>query len=142
MRSDARLPAPAAVRVARPTDRLDAVVRFYESGVGLPRLAAFTDHAGYSGVVLGVPDERVQVEFTHHVDGSPCPAPTPDNLLVLYLSTARDADEVAQRLRALGHEPVAPENPYWETAVASRTFADPDGWRVVVVEPANAPPST
>lgn len=34
-----------------------------------------------------------------------------------------------ERLRALGHDPVEPENPYWNDDL---TFADPDGWRVVL----------
>ena len=32
-------------------------------------------------------------------------------------------------MRALGHDPVEPENPYWSDDL---TFADPDGWRVVL----------
>lgn len=43
-----------------------------------------------------------------------------------------DRDEIAAietRMRALGHEPVEPENPYWNDDL---TFEDPDGWRVVL----------
>ena len=43
------------VRVARPTDRLDAVVAFYRDGLGLPELFRFGDHDGYTGVILGLP---------------------------------------------------------------------------------------
>jgi hypothetical protein len=32
-------------------------------------------------------------------------------------------------MRALGHDPVEPENPYWRDDL---TFEDPDGWRVVL----------
>jgi hypothetical protein len=49
----------AAVRFARPTDRLDELLRFYEQGLGLHRVDAFDDHAGYSGVMLGLPGEAV-----------------------------------------------------------------------------------
>jgi catechol 2,3-dioxygenase-like lactoylglutathione lyase family enzyme len=119
----------AAVRFARPTDRLDDVLRFYEEGLGLRRVDSFDDHAGYSGVMLGLPGEDVHLELTTHVAGSPGPAPTRDNLLVLYL---RDRDVIAaagERLRALGHGPVEPENPYWS---GDLTFEDPEGWRVVL----------
>jgi hypothetical protein len=79
--------------------------------------------------MLGLPGEDVHLELTEHVEGSPGPAPTRDNLLVLYL-TDRDAiAAVAGRMRALGHEPVEPENPYWRDDL---TFEDPDGWRVVL----------
>ena len=32
--------------------------------------------------MFGLPDEEYHLEFTTHVNGSPCPAPTKDNLLV------------------------------------------------------------
>jgi catechol 2,3-dioxygenase-like lactoylglutathione lyase family enzyme len=119
----------AAVRFARPTDRLPEVLRFYEEGLGLRRVDSFEDHDGYSGVMLGLPGEEVHLELTTHADGSPGPAPTRDNLLVLDLRS-RDAIAAAEeRLRALGHPPVQPENPYW---AADLTFEDPDGWRVVL----------
>ena len=44
-----------AVRVARPTDQLDEVVRFYREGLGLPELDRFAGHVGYRGVLLGLP---------------------------------------------------------------------------------------
>jgi hypothetical protein len=119
----------SAVRFARPTDRLADLLRFYEEGLGLARIDSFEDHAGYSGVMLGLPDERVHLELTTHAEGSPGPAPTRDNLLVLYL-TDRDAiAAIDSRLRALGHEPVEPENPYWSDDLA---YEDPDGWGVVL----------
>jgi catechol 2,3-dioxygenase-like lactoylglutathione lyase family enzyme len=119
----------AAVRFARPTDRLDDVLRFYEEGLGLARVGSFEDHAGYSGVMLGLPGEEVHLELTTHADGSPGPAPTRDNLLVLYLRDRDPIGAIERRMRALGHEPVEPENPYWERDL---TFEDPDGWRVVL----------
>jgi catechol 2,3-dioxygenase-like lactoylglutathione lyase family enzyme len=121
---------PLQVRFARPTDRLDAVVAFYRDALGLRELGAFHDHAGYGGVMLGLPDATVHLEFTTRRGGSACPAPTRDNLLVLYLGDARDT--IAERLKAAGHAPVEPENPYWRAH--GLTFEDPDGWRVVLME--------
>ena len=123
-----------AVRVARPTDRLDEVVRFYRDGLGLPELGRFEGHAGYDGVFLGLPGEEFHLEFTTHVDGSPGPAPTPDNLLVFYLEDAAEVAAVAARLAAMGHPEVDSENPYWPAHDAV-TIEDPDGWRVVLVPP-------
>jgi catechol 2,3-dioxygenase-like lactoylglutathione lyase family enzyme len=119
----------AAVRFARPTDKLADVLRFYEDGLGLVRIDSFEDHAGYSGVMLGLPGEEVHLELTTHADGSPGPAPTRDNLLVLYLRSRTAIDEIEERMRTLGHAPVEPENPYWQDDL---TFEDPDGWRVVL----------
>lgn len=125
----------ARVRVARPTDKLEQVVRFYRDGLGLIELGSFSGHAHYSGVFLGIPDERYHLEFTQHEHGSPCPAPSKDNLLVLYFETADEVDHLAARLAELGHAAVSPENPYWETVEESVTVEDPDGWRVVLVKP-------
>jgi catechol 2,3-dioxygenase-like lactoylglutathione lyase family enzyme len=119
----------AAVRFARPTDRLPEVLRFYEEGLGLERIDSFEDHAGYSGVMLGLPGEEVHLELTTHAEGSPGPAPTTDNLLVLYLRSHAAIAAVEARMRALGHEPVEAENAYWNDDL---TFEDPDGWRVVL----------
>ena len=125
------LPA-SGVRWARPTDRLAECLAFYRDGVGLVELGGFADHDGYTGVFLGLPDESVHLELTTHVDGSPCPAPSRDNLLVLYLPDRAAVDAVAVRLAGAGHPQVEPENPYWRGR--SVTVEDPDGWRVVLVD--------
>ncbi|NEW41414.1 VOC family protein [Nocardia cyriacigeorgica] len=122
----------AQVRVARPTDQLAEVEEFYVRHLGLPVLYRFENHAGYDGVMLGLPGTDHHLEFTTHVDGSPCPAPTADNLLVLYFHGDARMYEAVERLAAAGHEPVAAENPYWD-GVGALTFEDPDGWRVVLV---------
>ena len=121
--------AVTRVRFARPTDRLADVLRFYEDGLGLERIDSFADHEGYSGVMLGLPGEEYHLELTEHAEGGPGPAPTRDNLLVLYMTDPDAIAAIAERMRALGHAPVEPENPYWANDL---TFEDPDGWRVVL----------
>jgi catechol 2,3-dioxygenase-like lactoylglutathione lyase family enzyme len=118
------------VRIARPTDRLDEVVEFYRDGLGLPELGRFEAHDGYDGVLLGLPGSDYHLEFTSHAYGSPCPAPSADNLLVLYVESEPVATEIAGKLADLGYPDVEPENPYWDGR--SITLADPDGWRVVL----------
>jgi catechol 2,3-dioxygenase-like lactoylglutathione lyase family enzyme len=120
------------VRVARPTDRLEAVVAFYRDGLGLPVIDSFEGHAGYSGVMLGLPGASYHLEFTHHEAGSDCPAPSKDKLLVLYLSERTAMERHLERLSAMGYPSVPPENPYWG-AERSVTIEDPDGWRVVLM---------
>jgi catechol 2,3-dioxygenase-like lactoylglutathione lyase family enzyme len=118
------------IRIARPTDTLDAVVMFYRDAVGLPVIRHFEGHAGYAGVMLGVPNTRCHLEFTHADAGSPCPAPSKDNLLVFYLPNSERYLSALQRMTHHGHSPVEPDNPYWKGK--SQTFEDPDGWRVVL----------
>jgi len=118
------------LRVARPTDHLDEVVRFYTDGLGLARLGEFCDHDGYDGVMLGLPGAPYHLEFTRrqgHVAGR---AATADQLLVFYLPDRRRWQEAVDRMSAAGYEPVRPMNPYWDRA--GRTFEDPDGYRVVL----------
>jgi catechol 2,3-dioxygenase-like lactoylglutathione lyase family enzyme len=99
-------------RVARPTDKLEEVVCFYRDGLGLEVIGGFEGHEA----------------------GSPCPAPTKDNLLVLYIPERAAVDALVERLAAHGHCPIPPENPYWHEK--GLTFEDPDGWRVVLMNTA------
>jgi len=118
-------------RIARPTDKLDEVVRFYRDGLGLEVIGSFEDHAGYTGVMLGLPEREYHLEFTTHTEGSPCPAPTKDNLLVFYVPDAEAIRSLTEHLNRLGYFEVEPENPYWKEK--GKTFEDPDGWRVVLM---------
>jgi catechol 2,3-dioxygenase-like lactoylglutathione lyase family enzyme len=120
----------AQVRIARPTVRLPDVLAFYRDGLGLRELDRFEDHHGYDGVILGLPGRTYQLEFTQHRRGGPCPPPTGDNLLVLYVPRAEQILAICERLERRGHRPVAPENPYW--LHRSVTYEDPDRWRVVL----------
>lgn len=122
----------AQVRIARPTDRLDEVVRFYVDGLGLRELYRFENHAGYDGVMVGLPGADYHLEFTSHVDGSPGAAPSAENLLVLYFDGAAPMFDVVERLGEFGVEPVSVENPYW-AANGGMAFPDPDGWIVMLV---------
>lgn len=120
----------AQFRVARPTNQLQKVVEFYRDGVGLKVIGSFEGHSGYDGIMLGLPDASYHLEFTQHVDGSPCPAPTKDNLLVFYFPDKDARDTIVQRLNRMGYKEVAPENPYWKNNGV--TLEDPDGWRIVL----------
>ena|SRR2546426_11976224 len=77
--------AVAQVRIVRPTDRLEEVAAFYRDGLGLPVLNSFAGHSGYDGVFFGLPGRDYHLAFIRRPDNSPCPAPTRDNLLVLYI---------------------------------------------------------
>ena len=118
------------MRVARPTDQLDEVVRFYSQGLGLTVLDSFQDHDGFDGVMLGSPGAAYHLEFTHKHGHSAGRAPTQDNLLVFYLPDMERWQEAIERMQAAGYEPVTSFNPYWDRV--GRTFADPDGYRVVL----------
>jgi catechol 2,3-dioxygenase-like lactoylglutathione lyase family enzyme len=119
------------VRFARPTNSLDRVVPFYRDGLGLKELYRFENHAGYDGVMLGLPGTRYHLELTEHA-GIDATVATKENLLVFYVGSPSALVPIVERFGAAGHSPVEAENPYW-TMVGAVTFEDPDGWRLVVV---------
>jgi catechol 2,3-dioxygenase-like lactoylglutathione lyase family enzyme len=118
------------LRIARPTDRLDEVVRFYRDGLGFEVIAAFDDHDGFDGRMLGHPQAPWHLEFTQHRDHRAGRAPTQDNLLVFYLPDRAEWEATAQRMRDTGYSSVPSFNPYWDRQGV--TFEDPDGYRVVL----------
>ena len=120
----------AHLRVARPTDDLDAVVRFSRDGLGFVVLAEFHDHDGFDGVMLGHAGAAYHLEFTRKAGHPAGTAPTEDNLLVFYLPDREEWERAVARLEAQGYKPVTAFNPYWDRR--GRTFADPDGYRVVL----------
>ncbi len=120
----------AQLRVARPTDNLDAVIKFYRDGLGFEVLYQFNDHDGFDGIMLGFKGTPYHLEFTRkqgHLAGR---APTQDNLLVLYLPNGEDWRSAVARLQMMGFMAVKSFNPYWDKQ--GKTFEDPDGYRVVL----------
>ena len=92
-------------------------------------IASFEDHAGYSGVVFGLPDASRQLELVAHADETP--APTDEDQLVLYLGSAEAVARAEERIRLAGEEPQVAANPYW-AANGAVCFVDPDGYRLIL----------
>jgi catechol 2,3-dioxygenase-like lactoylglutathione lyase family enzyme len=118
------------LRVARPTDDLGPLIRFYRDGLGLEVLYSFKDHDGFDGVMLGLPGAPWHLEFTLRAGHPAGRAPTQDNLLVLYLPDRAEWDRVIRRMDETGQVPVRSFNPYWDERGV--TFEDPAGYRVVL----------
>lgn len=121
---------PPILRVARPTDNLDALLPFYRDGLGFEVLSRFQGHDGFDGVMLGLQDAPYHLEFTRHHKHEAGRAPTQDNLLVLYLPDAAEWKAAVERMQLAGFPPVPAFNPYWDRS--GLTFEDPDGYRVVL----------
>jgi catechol 2,3-dioxygenase-like lactoylglutathione lyase family enzyme len=118
------------LRVARPTDHLEQVVRFYSAGLGLEILGSFEDHDGFDGVILGLAGTSYHLEFTRTRGHAAGRAPTLDNLLVFYFPDVNEWNAAIKRMTDAGYRAVTSFNPYWDRH--GRTFADPDGYRVVL----------
>jgi catechol 2,3-dioxygenase-like lactoylglutathione lyase family enzyme len=118
------------IRIARPSDDIEALLTFYDRGLGLEVLGRFDDHAGFDGIILGKTGLPYHFEFTHAHGHSVGRAPTRDHLIVLYIPDLNEWRAAVERMRQAGFEPVPSFNPYWDRVGA--TFEDPDGYRVVL----------
>jgi catechol 2,3-dioxygenase-like lactoylglutathione lyase family enzyme len=118
------------LRIARPTDQMTEVIRFYRDGLGFEVIASFDNHDGFDGVMLALKGAAYHLEFTSKAGHKVGRAPTADNLLVFYLPDADEWKLAIARLKQHGYEPVGSFNPYWDQK--GKTFEDPDGYRVVL----------
>jgi len=122
----------AHLRVARATVHLDEILRFYRDGLGFELVGEFHDHEGFDGVMLGHVGAAYHLEFTRERSAMAAPVPGPENLLVFYLEDSKAFQDAIARLESLGHAPVPSYNPFWDRN--GRTYADPDGYRVVLYQ--------
>jgi catechol 2,3-dioxygenase-like lactoylglutathione lyase family enzyme len=120
----------AHLRVARPTDQSDEVIRFYRDGLGFDVLFQFADHDGFDGVMLGHKDAPYHLEFTRRHGHQSGKTTTQENLLVFYLRDHGEWQRAVERLENQGYESTRSFNPYWDNG--GKTFEDPDGYRVVL----------
>jgi catechol 2,3-dioxygenase-like lactoylglutathione lyase family enzyme len=119
------------LRVARHTTNLDIITRFYTEMLGLNVLGNFMGHDGYDGVFLGLPGAGWHLEFTASTE-LPIHQPDEDDLLVFYPETIVIYQQITARFKQAGIVEVTARNPYWN--INGITYADPDGYRLVVVK--------
>ncbi len=124
-----KMPSPT-LRIARPTNDLSALIKFYTTALGLVVLSSFKDHTSFDGVMLGHPDYTWHLEFTHQHGVTVDRAPSKEHLLVFYLKEKEEWEKAVKQVEDAGGVKVKSENPYWD--VRGATFADPDGYRVVL----------
>ncbi|MEU8548039.1 VOC family protein [Streptomyces roseoverticillatus] len=125
----------AHVRIARPSRDLAAAERFWTGGLGLSVL--YRHEAGpdappredHSLLMLGWPDAGWHLELVISEGEFVRPAPTVEDLLVVYVAE-EVPQELVDRLEAHGGRRVEAHNPYWDTWGV--TVEDPDGYRLVL----------
>ncbi|MAN46646.1 MAG: VOC family protein [Alphaproteobacteria bacterium] len=118
------------LRVARPTDNLEALLPFYCTGLGFEVLGSFRDHSGIDGIMLGHPGAPYHLEFTCTKGHEAGRSPSQDHLLVFYVPEAGLLQQAVERMKTAGFLPVVSFNPYWDQN--GYTFEDPDGYRTVL----------
>lgn len=102
------------LRVARPTDNLEALLRFYEQWLGFTALYRLEDHDGFDNVMLSQPGVPYHFELMTKHGYAVEHAPTLDNLLAFHLPAADRWTTAAQRLQATGFDRVPAFNPCWD----------------------------
>jgi catechol 2,3-dioxygenase-like lactoylglutathione lyase family enzyme len=99
------------LRVARPSDDLNALLRFYQDGLGLTLLFRFEGHDGFDGVMLGGEGAPYHFEFTRAFE-------------------PRTPHALNRCLPLLRVGKIEDQDPYWDCEGV--TFEDPDGYRIVL----------
>lgn len=120
------------VRIARPSRDLAAAERFWIDGLGLSvlyRHASDGSPGDHALLMAGWPEAGWHLELVHDPTAPVTPAPTPEDLLVVYLAGPVPDDLVA-RLERSGGRRVPAHNPYWDRWGV--TIEDPDGYRLVL----------
>ncbi|MDO6409403.1 VOC family protein [Pantoea phytobeneficialis] len=120
----------AHMRIAKPVTNLERAFLMYSQGLEMKKIADFTDHDGFSGIMLGREGLAWHMEFTvcHHHPVQPLQ--TAEDLLILYYPDNDEWRDVCARMITAGFTVTESFNPYWE--VNGRTFVDADGYRVVI----------
>ncbi len=118
------------LRIARPSADPARLAELYCRALGWRVLGGFEDHEGFDGVMVGPPGGAFHLELTRHRGHPVAPAPTAEDLLVLYLPDRADWAAACERALAAGFSQVPSFNPYWDRQ--GRSFADPDGYRLVL----------
>ena len=125
-------PSPSAhVRIARPSGNLERAERFWVDGLGLEVLhrAGPEAEGGKPLLMVGWPGAAWHLELVGDPNAETPPAPTEEDLLVLYLGGPVD-DGTIHSLEREGGRRVTPGNPYWDHWGV--TVEDPDGYRLVL----------
>ncbi|MCD2355827.1 MULTISPECIES: VOC family protein [Pantoea] len=125
------------LRIARPVTDLTQSCQIYCLGLGLQKIGEFTDHQGFSGVMLGADGLAWHLEFTLCHTHPVRPSPTDDDLLVLYIPQQPDWLARCNSMDEAGFQRMPSFNPYWDQRGV--TFMDGDGYRVVIQQAAWSP---
>jgi catechol 2,3-dioxygenase-like lactoylglutathione lyase family enzyme len=117
------------IRIARPSNNIDALKEFYLEGLGFKTISEF-DIDGYKGIILGHQHHGYHLEFIQEQGVDYGVAPSHEHLLVFYFSDEEAWQSTITRMATIGVSPVESYNPYW--VKSGITYEDTDGYRVVL----------
>ena len=112
------LEMPQHLRIARPVSDLAKTKAMYCAGLGLAVLAAFENHEGFNGVMLGVRGSTYHFEFTCFQAHPLVPTPTSEDLAVFYFEAQNEWRAACSSMLSAGFKQVDSFNPYWDVREA------------------------
>ena len=95
----------------------------------MEELGGFENHSNYNGVFLGLSNLDWHLEFTESSDKANH-TPDDDDLIVFYLNSTEELNEITKAAEKFGIVSVRSKNPYWQTNGIE--LKDPDGFGVVL----------
>lgn len=117
------------MRVARHTKDLKPIIKFYTEILGLKVLGEFKNHNNYDGIFLGLENLDWHLEFTVS-DDKPKHIPDEDDLLVFYLNSVDEYNQLKKKFSDNSIKEIKAKNPYWNEN--GTTYLDPDKFRIVL----------
>lgn len=117
------------LRVARHTNDLERIEKFYVDILGFERLGGFQNHNNYDGVFIGKSGLDWHFEFTQS-DSKAKHTFDEEDVIVLYPKTISDYNELENKLVRNNISTIAAINPFWNEN--GKMFQDPDGYRIVI----------
>ena len=117
------------IRVARNTNNLEVIKKFYINILTFKLLGSFKNHNKYDGVFLGFSNADWHLEFTVSEDKA-IHQFNEDDILVLYPESKNEYDALLKNVSSNEITFITPKNPYW--IENGKMFLDPDGYRIVI----------
>jgi hypothetical protein len=117
------------VRIARHTNKIEALKIFYTELIGLKILGEFQNHDGYDGVFVGKENLNWHLEFTTSSDKAKQRIDD-DDLIVFYPDCESEYQNIIERINAKRIKIVNAKNPYWNQN--GILIKDPDGFGVII----------
>lgn len=117
------------LRVARHTNDLKRIEKFYVDILGFECLGGFENHNNYDGIFIGKAGLDWHFEFTQS-DSKAKHTFDEEDVIVLYPKTISDYKELENNLVRNNISTITAINPFWNEN--GKMFLDPDGYRIVI----------
>lgn len=117
------------LRIARHTDQLEQLTKFYCELLQLELLGSFKDHDNYDGVFIGMSGSNWHIEFTQS-NKSPEHSFDEDDILVFYPLNNKDYQKILNKITQLDIPIETSANPYWNRHGVQ--ISDPDGYKIII----------